>query len=56
MGFESIPVTDAHSDADTPQVSYQSLIRVVLPALDSKEGKRYKSYRSYSTNICKQNH
>ena len=41
----------AISHGDTLEVSCHSLVGVLLPALESMEGKRYTIYRSYSTNI-----
>ena len=42
--------------ADTLEISCHSPTRVLLPALESMESKRYTSYRCYSTNVYIQNH
>ena len=47
MGVEGVPVYEAMSHAETHKVSCHFLIRVLLPALESMEGKRDTSYRSY---------
>ena len=44
MGVESVPVAEVLADADTLEASYDSLTRVLLPALESIEGKRHASY------------
>ena len=54
----SVQVAEVLSHADTLEISCHSLIRELLPALEFIKGKRYEyaSYRSYSTNVYKQNH
>ena len=47
MGVKSVSVTHA----DILEISCHSLTRVLLPAPESMESKRYTSYRSYSTNV-----
>ena len=44
------------SHADTLEISRNSPTRVLLPALESMESKRYISYRRYSTSVYIQNH
>ena len=44
------------SYVDTREVSCHSLIIVLLSALESLEGKKYTSYRNYSTDVYIQNH
>ena len=56
MGIESIPFQEALSYVDTLVVSYHSIIRILVPPLQSMEGKRYTSCRSYSMNVYKPNH
>ena len=50
MGVESVSVAEALSHADTFEISCHSPTRVLLPALESLEGKRHTSYRSYLIN------
>ena len=56
MGVESVSVVEALSHAATLEISCHSPTRVLLPALESMESKRYTSYRSNLTNVYIQNH
>ena len=53
---ESVSVAETLSHADTLEVSCHSPTKALLPALESMESKRHTSYRSYSTNVYRQNH
>ena len=44
MGVDSVLVAMALSHAGTPEIFCHSLTKVLLPALESVEGKRHKSY------------
>ena len=43
MGVESVSVAVGLSHADTPEISYHSSTRVLLPALESMESKIHTS-------------
>ena len=51
MGVKSVSVAVAPNHADTLEISCHSPTRVLLPALESMESRRYTSYRSYSTTV-----
>ena len=46
----SVSVVGALCHADTLEIPYYSLTRVLLSALESMESKRHTIYRSYLTN------
>ena len=46
MDVKSVPVPRALSHADPPEISFHSLIKVLLPALEAMEGKRYTTIKA----------